>query len=292
MSEEGRHCSLGKYRGQPVAVMMADQDYCAWAMSQPGIRERDASLFTVIINGGVAPDPPTPEHNRMQLLFRDQEAALRRLPLEFSNKRGSTARVGAVGRMTDAPRPKPRDNLTNLLRKSTPSLRWRGGTWCSAPMSPLVEAGGRRRLSGYLARHEGAPARGRLWPPPAPSEIPPSRPDRRSFRSRGRHTRRRQMAFWPERHRECGRSPRSARLMLDVAEAPFGTTAGILDGVGVVYCAEAKEARRRLKEMLDADRLGGDRHENGAVEAGGERDRQPDAAPKPSLRERLPRSGR
>ena len=40
--------------------------------------------------------------------------------------------------------------------------------------------------------------------------------------------------------------------MLDVAEAPFSTTAGILDGVGVVYCAEAKEARRRLKEMLDA----------------------------------------
>ena len=73
MSEEGNIVPFGKYRGQPVAVMMADQDYCAWAMSQPGIRERYASLFTVIINGGVAPDSPTPEHNRMQLLFRDQK---------------------------------------------------------------------------------------------------------------------------------------------------------------------------------------------------------------------------
>ena len=62
---------FGKYRGQPVAVMMADADNCAWAMAQPGLRDRYASLFTIIVNGGVAPDAPTPEHNRMQLLFRD-----------------------------------------------------------------------------------------------------------------------------------------------------------------------------------------------------------------------------
>jgi DNA (cytosine-5)-methyltransferase 1 len=38
--------------------------------------------------------------------------------------------------------------------------------------------------------------------------------------------------------------------MLDVAEAPYSTTAEILSGVRVVYLTDAKEARRLLKEML------------------------------------------
>ena len=64
---------FGKYKGQPVEAMMADPAYCAWAMAQPGLRERFAGLFAVIVNGGVAPDAPTPEHNRMQLLFRNPD---------------------------------------------------------------------------------------------------------------------------------------------------------------------------------------------------------------------------
>jgi DNA (cytosine-5)-methyltransferase 1 len=38
--------------------------------------------------------------------------------------------------------------------------------------------------------------------------------------------------------------------MLDTLEAPYSTTAKILGDVRVVYCTEAKEARRLLKEML------------------------------------------
>jgi hypothetical protein len=67
---------FGKYKGQPVEVMRADRSYCDWAMAQPGMRERYSSLFTVIVNGGVSPDAPTPEHNRMQLLFRDPDMRL------------------------------------------------------------------------------------------------------------------------------------------------------------------------------------------------------------------------
>jgi hypothetical protein len=29
---------FGKYKGQPVEAMMADRDYCAWALSQPVLR--------------------------------------------------------------------------------------------------------------------------------------------------------------------------------------------------------------------------------------------------------------
>jgi hypothetical protein len=52
MNREAGIVPFGKYRGQPVAVMMADADTCAWAMSQPGLRDRYAGLSTIIVNGG------------------------------------------------------------------------------------------------------------------------------------------------------------------------------------------------------------------------------------------------
>ncbi len=67
----GNVVPFGKYRGQPVEVMLADRAYCEWAMAQPGIRERYPTFVTVVVNGGASPDAPTPEHNKMQLLFRD-----------------------------------------------------------------------------------------------------------------------------------------------------------------------------------------------------------------------------
>ena len=67
----GNVVPFGKYRGQPVEVMLADRAYCEWAMAQPGIRERYPTFVTIVVNGGAAPDAPTPEHNRLQLLFRD-----------------------------------------------------------------------------------------------------------------------------------------------------------------------------------------------------------------------------
>jgi hypothetical protein len=62
---------FGKYRGQPVEVMLADRSYCECALAQPDIRERYPTFVTIVVNGGSAPDAPTPEHNRLQLLFRD-----------------------------------------------------------------------------------------------------------------------------------------------------------------------------------------------------------------------------
>lgn len=67
---------FGKYRGKPVEDMMADQNYCEWLMGQPGIREKYPTIINIIVNGGAAPDMPTPEHNRMQERFNDPELCL------------------------------------------------------------------------------------------------------------------------------------------------------------------------------------------------------------------------
>jgi hypothetical protein len=73
MTKNGEIVPFGKYRGQPIELMMADVDYCNWVLKQPGIRERYAAFIAIIVNGGSAPDAETPEHNRMQALFLDQE---------------------------------------------------------------------------------------------------------------------------------------------------------------------------------------------------------------------------
>jgi hypothetical protein len=59
---------FGKYRGQPVAVLMRDQSYLDWLAGQEGIRRQYPWLF-----GAAAEE--TPEHNRYQVLFLDDEFA-------------------------------------------------------------------------------------------------------------------------------------------------------------------------------------------------------------------------
>jgi hypothetical protein len=77
---------FGKYKGQPVEAMMADRDYCSWAMAQAGLRTRFASVFAIIVNGGTAPDAPTPEHNRLQLLFRSPDMRVAACRSLFSDR--------------------------------------------------------------------------------------------------------------------------------------------------------------------------------------------------------------
>jgi len=57
MTKDGEVVPFGKYRGQPVEMMMADASYCEWALAQPWFRERFAALFAIIVNGGSAPIP-------------------------------------------------------------------------------------------------------------------------------------------------------------------------------------------------------------------------------------------
>ena len=73
MTDNSRIVPFGKYKGQPIEVMMRDPGYVAWSLNQPDLRTKYANFFTIVVAGGVPPDMPTPEHNRMQLLFRNPE---------------------------------------------------------------------------------------------------------------------------------------------------------------------------------------------------------------------------
>jgi hypothetical protein len=59
---------FGKYRGQPVQVLIADQDYRDWLMAQPWFRERWGNIYQTVINYGAEPQD-SPEHNEMQVSF-------------------------------------------------------------------------------------------------------------------------------------------------------------------------------------------------------------------------------
>jgi hypothetical protein len=65
---------FGKYRGQPIEVMRQDSGYMDWLAGQEGIRRQYPWIFSVVVNvGGEASE--TPEHNRYQALFLDQDFA-------------------------------------------------------------------------------------------------------------------------------------------------------------------------------------------------------------------------
>jgi hypothetical protein len=63
---------FGKYRGQPLAAMMADRQYCEWLASQGWFAEKYQPIYQVIVTGAAEPQD-TPAHNRLQALFLDDQ---------------------------------------------------------------------------------------------------------------------------------------------------------------------------------------------------------------------------
>lgn len=63
--------SFGKYKNRPVAEMMADQKYIQWCLSQPWFHEKP--IYNIVMNINPNKDTPTPEHNRLQNCFLDDE---------------------------------------------------------------------------------------------------------------------------------------------------------------------------------------------------------------------------
>jgi hypothetical protein len=61
---------FGKYKGQPVDVLMNDRPYLEWLQGQDWFRARYQNINTLIINNFREPSE-TPEHNKMQALFLD-----------------------------------------------------------------------------------------------------------------------------------------------------------------------------------------------------------------------------
>lgn len=63
---------FGKYKGQPVEVLKADEPYCQWLSGQDWFRSRFAPIYQVIIQGP-ATHEDTPEHNRIQAKFLEDD---------------------------------------------------------------------------------------------------------------------------------------------------------------------------------------------------------------------------
>jgi hypothetical protein len=67
---------FGKYRGQPVDVMLADRGYLEWIMAQPGIMTMIQGKYPALLNiitVGAPTTDDTPEHNKLQAMFLNRE---------------------------------------------------------------------------------------------------------------------------------------------------------------------------------------------------------------------------
>jgi hypothetical protein len=61
--------TFGRYKGQPIELMLSDRSYCEWIAAQPWFREQFAPIYNIIVNGLPGEEQCTPEHNALQNLF-------------------------------------------------------------------------------------------------------------------------------------------------------------------------------------------------------------------------------
>jgi hypothetical protein len=65
----GEIVPFGKYKDQPVEVLLADQQYVGWLLNQPWLKDaKFQAIYNTIVNF-TSPPEDTPEHNAMQARF-------------------------------------------------------------------------------------------------------------------------------------------------------------------------------------------------------------------------------
>jgi len=65
----GEIVPFGKYKDQPVEVLLADQQYVGWLINQPWLKDvKFQAIYNTIVNF-TSPPEDTPEHNAMQARF-------------------------------------------------------------------------------------------------------------------------------------------------------------------------------------------------------------------------------
>ena len=75
--EDANIVPFGKYKGQPVEVLLADKNYSEWAASQPDIEKRYTWLVN-LIRGVSTEASETPEHNAIQAQFLNDDFIIKR----------------------------------------------------------------------------------------------------------------------------------------------------------------------------------------------------------------------
>jgi len=83
---------FGKYKGQPAEVLQNDPEYCNWLAAQPWFRDRYMTFYTLIVNNFAAGDD-SPEHNRLQARFLDEEF-LWKFAIAFTGRPVSRSKLG------------------------------------------------------------------------------------------------------------------------------------------------------------------------------------------------------
>ena len=67
---------IGKYKGTPIEIVLADQNYVNWVTSQPFFEEKYPVVYNAInniTNNVVVGESETPEHNAIQARFLNDE---------------------------------------------------------------------------------------------------------------------------------------------------------------------------------------------------------------------------
>ena len=65
-----------KYKGKSVLDFLADTDYVEWCKKQPGMLEKNPTIYNIVVNQQIMPNnqnSKTPEHNKLQNLFLDPD---------------------------------------------------------------------------------------------------------------------------------------------------------------------------------------------------------------------------
>ncbi len=63
---------FGRYRGQSIEALAADRRYCEWLLMQPWFTKHHKKTHRLLMQMGIRVEE-TPEHNKMQARFLDQD---------------------------------------------------------------------------------------------------------------------------------------------------------------------------------------------------------------------------
>lgn len=85
MSSEKTIMPIGKYKGQPLEAVRHDAKYFDWLCQQSWFREKYGDTYQIIINNFQEPTE-TPEHNKLQAIFLENEFLYKILTCFFKNK--------------------------------------------------------------------------------------------------------------------------------------------------------------------------------------------------------------
>ena len=76
---------IGKYKGKPIDILAKDKDYTDWLLAQSWFKQKYPQFYTIIINN-FQECSETPEHNKIQIKFLDDNYCLKLVYILLNNE--------------------------------------------------------------------------------------------------------------------------------------------------------------------------------------------------------------